>query len=285
MKKPSVFLSHSKKDKDIIERVANDLRRARINVWYDEWEIPTGESFTKKIFEEGIPNCDLFFIYLTKESIDSYWVQRELDAAFIKDIEVKGGFFALFVDSEETRKSMRIDLRAINSPILRADEYYNGLINLISRIWEATIKRTIEETKESYQLDKLKLQNEILVLENKILNISKSNLLEDSNKIIDNFKKIFYEVEDVKLSYYEIFFKLSSDIAAGITLYWFADKLFRKCAGLDLESYIKYELESAEIIGRFIIEGLVILKPAGDQFGECYYLTEKGREVAKILFI
>lgn len=58
--KPKVFLSHSKKDKQFIEKVANDLRSCGIDVWYDEWEIPPGESIRKKIFEEGITSCDLF---------------------------------------------------------------------------------------------------------------------------------------------------------------------------------------------------------------------------------
>ena len=102
--KPRVFLCHSKSDKLLIEKIANDLRAAYIDVWYDEWEIPPGESFRSKIFEDGIPNCELLFAYLTPHSAESRWVKRELDAAFIHDIQVKGGFIALFVDSEETRK-------------------------------------------------------------------------------------------------------------------------------------------------------------------------------------
>jgi hypothetical protein len=58
--KPRVFLSHSKKDRECIERIAADLRSARIDVWYDDWEIPPGSSLRAKIFEEGIPECDLF---------------------------------------------------------------------------------------------------------------------------------------------------------------------------------------------------------------------------------
>ena len=63
MKKPKVFLSHSKKDQDFIKQLALDLRSARIDVWYDDWEIPPGASLRSKIFEDGISECDLFFIY------------------------------------------------------------------------------------------------------------------------------------------------------------------------------------------------------------------------------
>ena len=68
MKKPKVFLSHSKKDQNFIKQLAIDLRSARIDVWYDDWEIPPGASLRSKIFEDGISECDLFFIYLTQNS-------------------------------------------------------------------------------------------------------------------------------------------------------------------------------------------------------------------------
>ncbi len=58
--KPRIFLSHSKADKMLIEKLANDLRSARIDVWYDEWEIPSGESFRQQIVK-GIEETVLGF--------------------------------------------------------------------------------------------------------------------------------------------------------------------------------------------------------------------------------
>src|SRR5947209_231963 len=108
--KPTVFLSHSTHDRRFIERLARDLMEARLQVWYAGWEIPVGESFRRRIFEEGIPGCDLFFVYLTPASVKSYWVEKELDAGFIRDAEARGGFMALFVDAEETRQLLSLDL-------------------------------------------------------------------------------------------------------------------------------------------------------------------------------
>jgi hypothetical protein len=73
MKKPRVFLSHSKKDREFIERLAGDLRASQVDVWYDEWEIPPGDSLRGRIFGEGII-----------ESVNSFWCQRELDAAAVR---------------------------------------------------------------------------------------------------------------------------------------------------------------------------------------------------------
>lgn len=33
---PSVFLSHTSVDKPFVEKLANDLRRVGVNVWFDK---------------------------------------------------------------------------------------------------------------------------------------------------------------------------------------------------------------------------------------------------------
>ncbi|CAG0968525.1 hypothetical protein METP3_01295 [Methanosarcinales archaeon] len=46
--KPRVFLSHSKIDKEFIEKIEQDLRKCRIEAWYDDWEISPGKSLREK---------------------------------------------------------------------------------------------------------------------------------------------------------------------------------------------------------------------------------------------
>ena len=108
--KPRVFLSHSKNDKNFIENIANDLRSARVDVWYDEWEIPPGDSFRHQL-TKGIDESDLFFIYLTESSVNSYWVQHELDTAFIKQANAGRTILALFVDSDNVRNNCRLTFK------------------------------------------------------------------------------------------------------------------------------------------------------------------------------
>ena len=61
--KPRVFLSHSKKDREYIEQLAMDLRSARIDVWYDDWEIPPGHLFEQKFLKKESLNA-IFFCYI-----------------------------------------------------------------------------------------------------------------------------------------------------------------------------------------------------------------------------
>ncbi len=62
---PSVFLSHSSRDKIAVKRLATDLDARGVNVWLDEWEIKVGESIPMRI-AEGVENADYIAVaYMT----------------------------------------------------------------------------------------------------------------------------------------------------------------------------------------------------------------------------
>lgn len=85
---PKVFLCHSSADKQFVRRLAQDLNRQNIGVWVDEKEILVGDPIRKKI-EEGLTEADYLAIVLSPNSIKSPWVQKELDAKLIEEIESK----------------------------------------------------------------------------------------------------------------------------------------------------------------------------------------------------
>ena len=87
--KPRAFLSHSKKDKYFIEKLAADLRKCQIDYWLDTEEIRAGKSWLKMIFEDGIPTCDVVIVYLTENSIKSKMVEKEIDATLIEQLSEK----------------------------------------------------------------------------------------------------------------------------------------------------------------------------------------------------
>ena len=43
---PTIFLSHTSIDKPFVEKLARDLQRLGISVWYDKYEIKVGESLS-----------------------------------------------------------------------------------------------------------------------------------------------------------------------------------------------------------------------------------------------
>jgi hypothetical protein len=81
-----VFLSHNHADKPFTRRLAGDLRQAGHTVWIDEAEINIGDSLIDKI-RAGLDEVDFVAAVLSEKSIDSPWVQRELEIASNREIE------------------------------------------------------------------------------------------------------------------------------------------------------------------------------------------------------
>lgn len=85
---PSIFLSHTSVDKPFVEKLAKDLTRLGVKVWFDKWEIKVGESLTWKI-EAGIRENEYLGVVLTPQSLESEWVKHELSAGLIKQLTSK----------------------------------------------------------------------------------------------------------------------------------------------------------------------------------------------------
>lgn len=83
-----VFLSHSTADKTFARKLTADLRANGHTVWIDEAEINIGDSLIGKI-REGIDKVDFVAAILSKTSIESEWVKKELDIASNREIEEK----------------------------------------------------------------------------------------------------------------------------------------------------------------------------------------------------
>ncbi len=80
----SVFLSHSHKDKELVERVRVALGSQGIDVYIDwqDGEMPSRPNrATAKRIKDKIKENHLFLLLLTSNSIDSRWVPWELGIA------------------------------------------------------------------------------------------------------------------------------------------------------------------------------------------------------------
>ena len=79
-----VFLCHSSCDKSFVTKLASDLTLRGIPVWFDSWEMETGDSLYERIFR-GIDNSTFLVLCLSPNSIRSKWVRKELNAALAKE--------------------------------------------------------------------------------------------------------------------------------------------------------------------------------------------------------
>jgi formylglycine-generating enzyme required for sulfatase activity len=84
----TIFISHSSHDVDGPLRLADDLKRAGLNVWVDEREIGVGDRVTSKI-ELALQGSAYVAIWLTRAAVESRWVESEWQSKF--DTEISSG--------------------------------------------------------------------------------------------------------------------------------------------------------------------------------------------------
>lgn len=76
---PRVFISHSHHDKSFVRRLVGDLRNANLHVWLDEQELAPGDSVIAKV-SQGLKDTDYLVAVLSRSSMQSKWVQAEVNA-------------------------------------------------------------------------------------------------------------------------------------------------------------------------------------------------------------
>jgi hypothetical protein len=82
---PSIFLSHSHADNRFVRRLAKDLTQNGIRIWLDEAEMMVGDSLIEKI-SKAIDETDYVGVVLSKSSVKSRWVKKEVSIAMTKEI-------------------------------------------------------------------------------------------------------------------------------------------------------------------------------------------------------
>ncbi len=85
----SIFVSHASQDKRIASRVAMGLKAFDYDTWYDDWELLAGDSIIQRI-EAAISQTDVLLVLLSRSSVDSQWVSRELSAGLARQLSGKG---------------------------------------------------------------------------------------------------------------------------------------------------------------------------------------------------
>lgn len=86
-----VFVSHSSKDKPIVDRIVSDLKKEGISVWYDKFEIEAGDNIVEKV-NEGLKDSKYFLIVLSPNALASSWVVEETSFAVLQQITSRGVF-------------------------------------------------------------------------------------------------------------------------------------------------------------------------------------------------
>ena len=92
MSKPTLFFSHSSKDKDMVLAIKNKVMQytsGTLEIFQssDGESIPFGTNWIHKV-EEGLKEAKVMFVFITEQSISSGWIYFEAGYAYSKDVHV-----------------------------------------------------------------------------------------------------------------------------------------------------------------------------------------------------
>ncbi|HVU15170.1 MAG TPA: toll/interleukin-1 receptor domain-containing protein [Phototrophicaceae bacterium] len=76
MTEPTIFMSHSSKDREFTNGLAKRLHEANFHCWIDLDDIPDGSTWPREI-EKAITACDAMIVVMSKHGRESEWVERE----------------------------------------------------------------------------------------------------------------------------------------------------------------------------------------------------------------
>lgn len=220
----SIFLSHNSSDKPFVRKLANDLRRNGFYVWIDEAEIKLGDSLIQKI-REGIDMVEYVGVVLSKNSIESEWVRREIDIAMNQEIEGKKiKVLPIMLEKVEPPSFLKGKLYAD----FTVEENYSNALNLIieklsespnktgdSKISKVEIEfylRTIEKLKEEINVNRGEKR---LLLER--LEKERRDIPEGLKKDIEREKSFLPDFEDINKYY--AFVCSGMNVTAGYVLH------------------------------------------------------------------
>lgn len=138
-KDSDLFISYSSKDRKFVERLARDLLAVGVRIWWDKGEMKIGDSLNKKI-QEGIAKSSWLAVVLSPNSVASPWVERELSAALIRELENRDVYI------------LPILLESCSIPIFLSDKIYadfrisyvDGLETLLERLAPAINPKVVE---------------------------------------------------------------------------------------------------------------------------------------------
>ena len=124
-----VFLSYSRKDTAVMQRLRDDLRAGGLAVWTDE-NLEPGTPSWKTAIEDAIEQAGALVVVMSPDSKESIWVERELDYARTQEVRI---FPALARGDDKTAVPLEL-VNAQRVDIRPSADYESAVRKLIAAI-------------------------------------------------------------------------------------------------------------------------------------------------------
>lgn len=139
-----IFVSYSRRDLEIVNRLVEMIQRAGINIWIDREAIKAGKLWRTQIVQ-AIDTCDAFVLMLSSSSAASENVRKEIDLAQDSGRSI----FIMNLDQAKIPADMRyqlVGLQFIDLKSLGFDSAINQLIETLNTELRITIGPPVRQT-------------------------------------------------------------------------------------------------------------------------------------------
>ena len=126
-KSPYVFISYSRRDQELVDRLSRDLRQAGIEVWRDVEQIPAGTNWQRQI-EDGMRGATALLYLASANSLQSEWMKSELQTFH----QLKKPIIPVIVDQDAASNAPQ-QLQLAQWVDIRTD-YKDGLARIVDAI-------------------------------------------------------------------------------------------------------------------------------------------------------
>jgi len=96
----NIFISYSSKDEQKVKAIKKLMPESEVNIWIDHHELKGGSILWSNI-KKGIDSSDIYFLFVSQNSIDSDWVQKEIKWAIEREEKLRYEFIVPIVLESE----------------------------------------------------------------------------------------------------------------------------------------------------------------------------------------
>jgi uncharacterized protein YjbI with pentapeptide repeats len=140
----SCFISYSSRDRDFAEKLYADLQSKKVRCWYAPHNMKTGDRIRPRIHEQIWVN-DRLLLILSASSVESSWVDYEVETALARELKEKRDvLFPIRLDDavKESKAAWATHIQSTRhiTDLTRwkeYDEYQNGLNRLLRDLKQA----------------------------------------------------------------------------------------------------------------------------------------------------
>ena len=165
------FLSHSSKDKELVEKIATQL--GKNNCHYDKFTFEAGNQTLDEIFK-GLADTDVFVLFISKTALESEWIEKEITQAKVFSTDKRiDRIFPIIIDKSIDHNDKRIPDWIRKPYNLR---YFDNEVIILKKIRQLLRESNFKQFAHLREINDLFVgRNDIMQeFERKIVNINNS---------------------------------------------------------------------------------------------------------------